>query len=174
MTIRPKIRNAALGAALAAIAATAWAANSSWSPAESFYPGARPLAAQPVVMTPAAAPSQPIAVQDSLSPNETIVTDDQVRASRIEHATARAPVVVEERRLSEDERIQSVVMDALAHDARLTGKIGVESHASVVRLTGWTSTVGQAERAGRMARGVTGVRYVENLIRPRVGGMVSS
>ena len=178
MTIRPKIRNAALGAGLAAIAATAWAANSSWSPAESFYPGAQPVAAQPVVMTPApapaAAPSQPIAVEDSLSPNETIVTDEQVRATRIEHARARAPLVVEERRLSEDKRIQSVVMDALAHDARLTGKIGVESHASVVRLTGWTSTVGQAERAGRMARGVTGVRYVENLIRPRVGGMVSS
>jgi osmotically-inducible protein OsmY len=102
------------------------------------------------------------------------VTDDEVRAAQIDHAKARAPLIVEERRLTEDERIQSVVMDALAHDARLTGKIGVESNASVVRLTGWTSTVGQAERAGRMARGVTGVRYVENLIRPRVGGMVSS
>ena len=176
MTIRPKIRNAALGAALAAVAVTAWAANSAWSPAESFYPG--PVAAQPVVMTPATAPaataSQPIAVEDSLSPNETIVRDEPVRAAPIEHAKARSPLVVEERRLSEDERIQSVVMDALAHDARLSGKIGVESHASVVRLTGWTRTVGQAERAGRMARGVTGVRYVENLIRPRVGGMVSS
>lgn len=172
MTIRPKIRNAALGAALAAVAVTAWAANSSWSPAESFYPGARPAAMTPVAAP--AAPSQPIAVEDSLAPNETIVSDDPVRASQLEHAKARAPLVVEERRLSEDERLQSVVMDALAHDARLTGKIGVESHASVVRLTGWTTTVGQAERAGRMARGVTGVRDVENLIRPRVGGMVSS
>jgi hypothetical protein len=173
MTTRPKIRNAALGAALAAVAASAWAAGSSWSPAESFYPGARPVAMTPAP-APAATPPQPIAVEDSLSPNETIVTDEEVRATRIEHAKARAPLIVEERRLSEDERIQSVVMDALARDARLTGKIGVESHASVVRLTGWTTTVGQAERAGRMARGVTGVRYVENLIRPRVGGMVSS
>lgn len=171
MTIRPKIRNAALGAALAAIAATAWAANSSWSSAESFYPGAQPLAATPAPAPVAPAPAQPIAVQDSLGPNETIVTDEQVR---VDHARARAPVVVEERRLSEDERIQSVVMDVLARESRLSGKIGVESHDAVVRLTGYTSTVGQAERAGRIARGVTGVRYVENLIRPRVGGMVSS
>ena len=169
MTIRPKIRNAALGAALAAIAATAWAANSSWSPAESFYPGAQPLAATPAPAP--VTPSQPIAVEDSLAPNETIVTDEQVR---VDHARVRAPVVVEERRLTEDERIQSVVMDMIARESRLTGKIGVESHDAVVRLTGYTSTVGQAERAGRIARGVTGVRYVENLIRPRVGGMVSS
>jgi osmotically-inducible protein OsmY len=161
------IRSAALVGALAAVAATAWAANTI-SSADSFYPGA---AAQARSDDAAAAPSGVVPVEDSLSPNETVVPSEG--AASLEHATARKPLIVEERRMSEDERLQSVVMDRLAR-SNLTGKIGVESHDSVVTLTGWTSTVGQADRAGRYARGVTGVRYVENLIRPRVGGMVSS
>jgi osmotically-inducible protein OsmY len=40
-------------------------------------------------------------------------------------------------------------------------------------LTGYTSTVGQATRAGWDARSVMGVKYVQNHIRPRVGGSVS-
>ena len=74
--------------------------------------------------------------------------------------------------MSVDERIQSEVMDRIANNPNLSGKIGVESHDSVVRLSGWTRTVGQARAAERDARSVLGVRYVENEIRPRVGGSV--
>src|SRR5260221_10164477 len=77
---------------------------------------------------------------------------------------------MEESRLTEDQRIQAVVMDRIATMAYISGKIGVESNDSVVTLSGWTSTAGQADRAGRTARGVTGVRYVQNEIRPRIGG----
>jgi osmotically-inducible protein OsmY len=110
-----------------------------------------------------------VPVNDALVPHETLVTD-----ARADRDIARERITIERRRLSEDERIQSVVMDALQNSGPLTGKIGVESHQSVVTLTGWTNTVGQAERAGRYARGVTGVKTVQNLIRARVGGMVSS
>jgi hypothetical protein len=167
--IRPKLRNAALFGALAAVAATAWAANTI-SSGDTFYPGATSRSDN-AAMAPAAAPSSSVAVEDSLAPNETVVTTDN--ATPVEHAAPRPPVIVEERRLSEDERLQSVVMDRLAQ-SNLTGKIGVESHDRVITLTGWTNTVGQAERAGRYARGVQNVRYVQNLIRPRVGGSVSS
>jgi osmotically-inducible protein OsmY len=162
--MRFQLRNAALVGALAAVAATAWAANSI-SNADTLYPGATPRTETVAV------PSTAVAPEDSLSPNETVVSPDN--AVPVEQATVRKPVIVEEQRMSEDERLQSVVMDRLAQ-SNLTGKIGVESHESVVTLTGWTNTVGQAERAGRYVRGVQGVRSVENLIRPRVGGMVSS
>ena len=38
--------------------------------------------------------------------------------------------------------------------------------------SGWTRTAGQAYRAEREARSVQGVRYVQNEIRPRIGGSV--
>jgi hyperosmotically inducible periplasmic protein len=88
------------------------------------------------------------------------------------YAEAPPPIIVEERRLTEDERIQHVVMDRLAQNPYLDGKIGVESRDSIVRLSGWTRTVGQARRAESEARSVLGVRWVENEIRPRVGGSV--
>jgi hyperosmotically inducible periplasmic protein len=93
-----------------------------------------------------------------------------VKAAPIVEHSVQPPITVEERRLSEDERIQAQVMDKLASNERLSGKIGVESHDAVVRLSGWTSTSGQAWRAGRDAGSIDGVRYVQNEIRPRVGG----
>jgi hypothetical protein len=85
---------------------------------------------------------------------------------------AQTGITIEERRLSEDERIQVAVIDKLAANPRLSGKIGVESNEAVVTLTGYTATVGQATRAGWDARSVMGVKYVQNQIRPRVGGSV--
>ena len=93
-------------------------------------------------------------------------------ASRPLISTSRAAIIVEERRLTQDERIELDVMDRLASNRRLSGKIGVESRGAVVRLTGWTRTVGQARRAERDARSVPSVRQVRNEIRPRVGGFV--
>jgi osmotically-inducible protein OsmY len=82
------------------------------------------------------------------------------------------PVIVEERHLTLDERIQSDVMDKLAAAPYISGKIGVESHDATVRLTGYTMTAGQAYRAGRYAGSVVGVKYVHNDIRPRIGGSI--
>jgi osmotically-inducible protein OsmY len=90
----------------------------------------------------------------------------------VERSVADAGITVEERRLSEDERIQAAVIDKLASNQRLSGKISVQSNASVVTLSGYTVTAGQAYRAGRDAGSVMGVKYVQNEIRPRIGGSV--
>ena len=87
-------------------------------------------------------------------------------------APPRAPILVERRRLSQDERIELEVMDRLASDPRLGGRIAVVSKEAVVRLTGWTRTVGQARHAENDARSVRGVRHVQNDIRARVGGSI--
>ena len=63
-------------------------------------------------------------------------------------------------------------MDRIAGSQRISGKIGVESQGARVTLTGYTSTAAQADRAGRIARGVSGVSAVDNQIRPRIGGSV--
>ena len=82
------------------------------------------------------------------------------------------PITIEQRRLTLDERIQSGVMDAIYNAPNLGGQIGVESNDARVTLTGWTPTAGQARRAAMYAQGVDGVREVQNLIRPRIGGSV--
>ena len=164
MDTQPKIRNAVLLGALVAVAATAWATNESI--ADSTYVPANDVSAE----QPAATTRDAIAVNDSLSPNESVVTTSETKAVPIVNRSVQPPITVETRRLSEDERIQAQVMDKLASNPNLSGKIGVESNEAVVRLSGWTSTVGQAWRAGRDAGSITGVRYVQNEIRPRVGG----
>ena len=155
MNIRPKVRNAAVVAALAAVAATAWATGDTVS--NSTY-----------------VPAPAVAVTESLAPNEAVVTvDESTAAPVVERGSMAQPTItVEQRRLSEDERIQATVMERLASNPRLSGKIGVESHGAVVRLTGYPRTVGQAWHAERDARSVVGVRYVQNEIRARVGGSV--
>jgi hypothetical protein len=143
MNIRPKIRNAALVGALAAVAATAWATNESIS---LRYEPATTFMAEPAAVTGAV----PV----------------------VDHSVSQPGIIIQERRLSQDERIQAEVMDKLANNSRLSGKIGVESQDAAVKLSGYTSTVGQAFRAGQDARSVIGVKYVQNEIRPRVGGSV--
>jgi hyperosmotically inducible periplasmic protein len=170
MNIRPKVRNAVLVGALAAVTATAWGMSESmtYSP---FTVTDDMIAEQPAAPLDDAVirANDAVAPSDSLSPNESVVT---TTAPIVEHSV-QPPITVEERRLSEDERIQAQVMDKLASNERLSGKIGVEFHDAVVRLSGWTSTSGQAWRAGRDAGSIDGVRYVQNEIRPRVGGSVS-
>jgi hypothetical protein len=169
MDIRPKVRNAALVGALAAITATAWATNeamtdSGYAPPEqaAIAPASEPLV------------SEPLATSESLSPNESVaVAAERAPAPVVERTVASAPITIEEQRLTEDQRIQAVVMDRLAQAPNISGKIGVESLDSVVTLSGWTSTAMQADRAARTARGVIGVRYVQNEIRPRIGGSAS-
>lgn len=164
MKIRPKVRNAVLVGALAAITATAWATNEAVSDA-AYVPLATEAAVTPAI--------EPVVTSESLSPNETVVTTiAPVAVPVVERSVAHA-ITIEEQRLTEDQRIQAVVMDRLATEPNISGKIGVESRDSVVTLSGWTTTAMQADRASRTARGVIGVRYVQNEIRPRIGGSAS-
>ena len=92
------------------------------------------------------------------------------------YAPAPSPILVEERitvtapSLTEDQAITRDVVDTLAYDARLSGRIGVETRNNVVELSGRVGTPGQVRIAERDAKSVPGVREVQNSIRPSVGG----
>ena len=168
-----KLRAPLLVGAVATVAATAWAANEVSETATTTTTVSEPI----VVMEPAA--SQPITVAETLSPNETLVVKEETTLVRteaplavVEREVTQPGITVEERRLSRDESIQLAVMDLLRGSDRITGQVGVESNDAVVRLSGWTMTAAQAHRAGQAARSVQGVRYVENEIRPRIGGSI--
>jgi BON domain-containing protein len=164
MIIRPKLRMPLLAAALAASVASAWATyelkNATYVPA--LTTEAPPAGAN---TEPATAVSHELA----LDPNETIVTVDEAAPK----PRTEPRITITEPRLTADERIQAEVMELLASNPGLSGKIGVESFDSVVRLSGWTMTSGQKLRAERQALGVRGVRYVVNEIRPKVGAITS-
>ena len=165
MRFQPKARNAVLVGALAAVAATAWATNHTYN--STYVPAYNVAVEEPA--------PEAVVVTESLAPNENVVIAAEEPAAPvvIERSTAYQPAItIEQRRLSNDERIQAQVMDRLAGIHNISGKIGVESNDAVVRLTGYTATNGQAYRAGREASSVMGVRYVQNEIRPRVGGSV--
>jgi osmotically-inducible protein OsmY len=72
-----------------------------------------------------------------------------------------------------DQRIQADVMNVLARNPELTGRVVVESRDQVVNLSGYLATHGQIRRAGRDAGQVRGVKYVVNEIRPRVGVVIN-
>ena len=158
-----KLRVPLLVGAIAAVAATAWAANETYETT---------TVVEPLVVVEPPVVREPIAVSETLSPNETIVVREETSLVKTEAPLAQPSITVEERRLGNDERIQLTVMDLLRNNDRLTGKIGVESNDSVVRLSGWTMTAGQARRAGQAAYSVQGVRHVDNEIRPRIGGSI--
>jgi osmotically-inducible protein OsmY len=75
--------------------------------------------------------------------------------------------------LALDQRIQADVMNVLASNPSLSGRVAVESKDQVVNLSGQLWTAGQVYRAGRDAAGVPGVRYVVNEIRPVVGAVTN-
>src|SRR3954467_14040105 len=145
-----QFRNVALTVALAAVAASAWAANGHYRSVliPSYDAGATtPDAAQPpqpVVPEPVVTPQPAATLDQSLSPGESVVTE-----TRTVRTVTESRITVETPRLTEDERIQAQVMDKLAANSRLSGKIGVVSQGSVVTLSGWTRTAGQAWRAGQ-------------------------
>ena len=166
-----------LVAALAATGASAFATyergNSSLVPA--YEP--RPLSQEvPAV----------VANDQGLAPNEQVVTTTTTTTvtttepaprqhlAPVSEIPPREPAItIEQQRLTMDERIQADVIDLLARNPNLSGKIGVVTQDAVVTLTGYTTTSGMAWRAGRDARGVQGVRHVVNEIRPRVGAITS-
>jgi len=172
------VRSVVSIAALAAVAATAWAMNESTAPTMTYVPPGTYVPLEETVTTPPAtlqgepaAPVEQAELRDTLAPNE-IVIAPRVATPVAERYEAQPPVTIEERRLSLDERIQGDVMDAILRTRNLHGKIGVESKDAVVTLSGWTSTPGEAYRAGRAAGAVRDVKYVQNYIRPRIGGSI--
>ena len=151
-----KLRAPLLVGAIAAVAATAWATGDSYTTST--------VVEREVVAIPAS---------ESISPNETVIASETTTL-RISEPQERQPAItVEERRLSNDERIQLAVMDLIANHPSLSGRIGVVSEDAVVTLTGYTTTSGQRDRAGREAGRVEGVRHVVNEIRPRIGAITS-
>jgi hypothetical protein len=85
-----------------------------------------------------------------------------------------APVItVEAPRLTGDQRITSDVVDSLASDPYLSGRIGVQTRDRDVNLSGSVGTPGQIRRAVRDARSVPGVDHVSSELRPRVGANTS-
>lgn len=141
---------------------------------------------------------QPVSLEESLSPNEQLVTlaDAQPAAATAPRPVHPAPppasrpkavvkrpapravavnaraarAAAAQRRAPGDENLRLQVVDALGRTPSLHGAIAVESRESVVRLSGYTITAGQAHRAGRAAASVPGVKRVQNDLRPRLGG----
>jgi osmotically-inducible protein OsmY len=79
------------------------------------------------------------------------------------------PITVEQRRAPMDARVKAEAIARLRGMQHIEGLIGVEAWQDTVRLTGKVTTAGQAQRAAREVRNVTGVAVVENELRSRVG-----
>ena len=170
MTFNPKLRLSLLTVALAS-AASAWAA---YELRDSTYIPATTIAAEETIIAPAptiVVVEQPAAVVEDRS----VVAYEPAPAPVVAPAPMLRPepsITITKPRITEDQRIQADVIDLRARNPNLSGTIGVVSEDRVVTLSGYTSTSGQAYRAGRDARTVEGVRNVRNEIRPRVGGSV--
>jgi len=200
MNSDPNVRTVMLVTALATVAATAWATNESfphttWTyesdaleetrnapPQEELAPPESQMVNPPEAASAVEAADSEAGAADAIPSNAHIpaasepppAIDPKLETSTratMDEGSLQPPITIEERRLTLDERIQGNVMDVLLSQ-NLSGKIGVESQDAVVTLTGYTTTVGQAQRAGRYAASVEGVRAVQNQIRPRVGGSV--
>jgi osmotically-inducible protein OsmY len=78
-------------------------------------------------------------------------------------------ITVTAMRSGADQRVNASVIAAIAGDARISGRIGVDTFNANVTLTGRVMTPAMAERAATDARGVEGVSDVTNYIRARVG-----
>jgi len=200
MNSDPNVRAVMLVTALAAVAATAWATNESfphttWTyesdaleetrnapPQEELAPPESQMVNPSEAASAVEAADSEAGAADAIPSNAHIpaasepppAIDPKLETSTratMDEGSLQPPITIEERRLTLDERIQGNVMDVLLSQ-NLSGKIGVESQDAVVTLTGYTTTVGQAQRAGRYAASVEGVKAVQNQIRPRVGGSV--
>jgi osmotically-inducible protein OsmY len=79
------------------------------------------------------------------------------------------PSITVTARRGDDQRINDDVMAAIHGDARISGRIGVDTLDAYVTLTGRVMTPAMAERAASDARSVAGVQDVTNYIRSRVG-----
>ena len=79
------------------------------------------------------------------------------------------PITVTESRSADDAAITSEVVHALRNDASLDGRIGVQTTDGFVELSGIVTSPGQRMHAERDAKGIDGVRNVNNLMSTRMG-----
>jgi osmotically-inducible protein OsmY len=94
--------------------------------------------------------------------------DHFYKPTKVALHSSEPPIVVTESRVTEDE-ITSQVVDVLAGDPRLAGRIGVLTLDREVELTGIVTTAGQSRQAERDAMSVRGVRNVSNKLATRIG-----
>jgi hypothetical protein len=160
MTHRSKV-SVTLFLALSAIAATGFA-----DMATPAAPGPQVVDIDAHALHPAPQ-VEPQVAPAPVEPAPAVPPVDRAAAPDIEHYSL--PLTVVAPRPSEDELLRNAVVDRLATDPRLAGKIGVESYRHVVSLTGRVTTPAQAERAEAIARGIDGVRDVNNYLTTRVG-----
>jgi len=83
--------------------------------------------------------------------------------------SSEPPIVVTATRPTDDQ-INGEVVDALAGDDRLAGRIGVQTLDGDVELSGIVTTAGQSRQAERDAKSVRGVHSVSNKLSTRMGG----
>ena len=101
----------------------------------------------------------------------TVVYDDYyTEPTAAEPVIATEPIVVETPRLTGDQAITEQVMDRIASDETIRGRVGVDTYMNKVTLSGRVGTPWQAEKAQRHAQYTPGVREVDNQIRARIGG----
>lgn len=81
-----------------------------------------------------------------------------------------AIIVTAPRDADEDYLINSGVADTIAADPSIRGHVETQTWRNKVTLGGRVTTPGMVDRVERDARSVDGVRDVENLVRPMVGG----
>lgn len=77
--------------------------------------------------------------------------------------------VVTANRSAEDQAITATVIERIAADPLISGRVGVDTQRSVVTLSGRVATPVQADRAVRHAMRTTGVREVDNQLRSHPG-----
>lgn len=77
--------------------------------------------------------------------------------------------VVTAQRSAEDQAITVAVIDRIAADPLISGRVGVDTYRNVVTLSGRVATAVQADRAARHALFTKGVREVDNQLRSHPG-----
>ena len=82
----------------------------------------------------------------------------------------KLPIIVTAPYMTEDQAITTEVMDRIASDPGISGRVGVDTFNNTVTLSGRVATPWQADKAQRHAQNTPGVREVNNELRARIGG----
>jgi osmotically-inducible protein OsmY len=90
-------------------------------------------------------------------------------SSQAADPSVASPTTVDAPPATADQLITTQVQDVLRNDPRLSGEIGVETHDGEVTLNGLVTTSGEADRAGRDAESVEGVRALHDDLKAYVG-----
>ena len=80
------------------------------------------------------------------------------------------PPIIVTAPISEDRAITNEVIDRIASDPTIHGRVGVDTYMDKVTLSGRVGTPWQADKAQRHAQNTPGVVEVDNQLRSRIGG----